>query len=84
MQKLFVQEYHNWLDKQREKDKKYIGNKALSLATYYLRQGLCPYCKRKFKVVEQEGILARECKRHGLLGIKKKNWKIWKKQGDKK
>jgi hypothetical protein len=76
--KIFLNDYHKWLENERLKDKKKLNFKTVMLANYYLADGLCPYCKEKYGIKKKDGLMFRVCKTHGLLGVKKKEWRIWK------
>lgn len=76
--KLYLSNYHSWLEQQRLKDRKKLTEKSVTLANYYLAKGRCPYCKEKFTIQENaDGIMSRVCETHGVLAIKRKEWRIW-------
>lgn len=76
--KIFLNNYHKWLEKKRLEDKKKLTDRSVVLANYYIAKGKCPYCKLKFAIMEEGELITRICKKHGILGVKKKSWRIWK------
>jgi hypothetical protein len=73
----YLAKYHNWLEQERLKDKQKHDYRSVANANQYMADGKCPYCKKKYVVTEDEGLLSRVCKKHGLLAVKKKEWRIW-------
>lgn len=73
----YLSKYHEWIKKERDKDKKKLPYKNILLGQMYLRKDLCPYCKKKLKQKKEEDLIFKSCEKHGLLQIKK--WNYWTK-----
>ncbi len=69
---LLLSKYHQWLEKERQKDRDRYLEKAVSLANHYLAKKLCPHCKRRVEIVADDKIISKVCKRHGILSISRR------------
>lgn len=67
----YLHNYHKWLKQQREKDKEEYPYKYISTGQHYLKLNICPYCKKELDVQQQQNLIYKSCKKHGLLQIKK-------------
>ena len=67
----YLSKYHKWLKEQREKDKVKTPYKHVSTGQHYLKNNLCPYCKKDLEVKIKKKLAYKTCKKHGLVQIRK-------------
>ena len=67
----YLSKYHTWLKEQRNKDKEKTPYKHVSTGQHYLKNNLCPYCKKKLELKTEKELIFKSCKKHGLMQIRK-------------
>jgi len=67
----YLSKYYRWLENQRNRDREKLAYKHVSTGQHYLKNNLCPYCKKKLDVEEKKELMFKTCKKHGLVQIRK-------------
>jgi len=68
---LYLSKYHDWLKQERNKDKEKVPYKYVSTGQFYLKNNVCPYCKKELEIKHKNGLDFKYCKEHGLVQIRK-------------
>ena len=66
----YLKNYHEWLKKEREKDKEKLPYKKTEMPRVNIRKGRCPYCKKSIIEQSEDDKTFKICEKHGLLQIK--------------